>query len=171
VISPHLSLEIAAVFHRGGQPLPPGAPVPGCDCPACTGVADDHPARIPAWRRRDPARAIRTDRVRLAEWERTVDRARSLTVLDVARLLGVPGCGDPVKRGRELAVRCPLHDDRSPSLRIAADGRRWFCDPCGIGGDPLDLFMRARRIDFGDAVRELASPTSIPTTPTAGAPS
>lgn len=150
--SEHLRLEITAVQHRGGDPLPPGAPVPGCACATCTGVPADDPSRVPAWRRRDPEGTARSDRERRARWERTVEAARALTVEEVARRLGL---GDPVKRGRELAVRCPLHDDSDPSLRIAPDGRTWYCDPCAEGGDAIALYMAARRLDFAEAVREL----------------
>lgn len=142
-VSEHLVLELAAVFHRG-RSLDPGAPVPGCACPGCTGVAEDHPARrppkTPRTRRRDLSPAL------------DVDAARAVPVAEVARRLGL---GEPVRRGRELAVRCPLHEDMDPSLRIAAGGHRWFCDPCGEGGDAIALLMRARGLDFVAAVREL----------------
>ena len=86
------------------------------------------------------------------DWERMVDHARAVSTVEVARRLG---CGDPVRRGRELAVRCPLHEDKDPSLRIHEDGRRWYCDPCGEGGDSIRLHMRARSLDFVTAVGEL----------------
>ena len=140
-LSEHLCLEVAAAFHRG-RPLDPGTPVPGCGCPNCTGIAADHPARQMRRPRRDLRPAL------------DVGRARSVSVLEVARRLG---CGDPVRRGRELHVRCPLHKDTDPSLRIHVDGRRWYCDPCGEGGDAIGLYMRARRLDFLGAVRELAA--------------
>ena len=73
--------------------------------------------------------------------------------MEIAARLGM---GEPMKRGRELHVRCPLHDDGNPSLRIHQDGRRWYCDPCGEGGDGIGLYMRARRIGFVEAVQELA---------------
>ena len=82
-----------------------------------------------------------------------LDAARAVSVVEVARRLG---CGDPVRRGRELHVRCPLHEDTDPSLRIHADGRRWYCDPCGEGGDAIRLLMRARGLDFPAAARDLA---------------
>ena len=134
---------MAAAAHRG-RPLEPGEPVPGCGCPTCSGIAEDHPAR----------RQLRRPRCRDLNPAIDVNRARSLTVADVTQLLG---CGEPVRRGRETAVRCPLHEDRNPSLRIHADGRRWYCDPCGTGGDAITLYMRARNVDFVSAVRELAA--------------
>ena len=152
-MSEHLRLEIA-VAHVRGRPLDHGAPVPGCPCESCTGIPEDHPARVPAWRLRDPERAARGDRERRRAWERRVDDARNVTVAQVAWRLG---CGEPVKQGREMAVCCPLHPDSRPSLRIAADGRRWFCDPCAQGGDAIALYQRARRVTFTEAVRELAA--------------
>ena len=151
--SDHLRLEIAAALHRG-RSLEPGEPVPGCGCPVCTGLPVDHPARVPAWKRRDPEGAALSDRERRERWERMVQLARAVPVLEVARRLG---SGDPVKRGKELAVRCPLHADTDPSLRIDATSNVWFCDPCAEGGDAIRLLMRARRVSFADAVRELAA--------------
>jgi hypothetical protein len=132
-LSEHLRLEVAAAHHRGA-PLAPGSPVPGCSCPTCTGVPETHPARRVHGRPRHDL-SVAND----------VRRARCLSVLDVAHRLG---CGDPRRRGRELRVLCPLHDDSDPSLRISADGRTWFCDPCGEGGDGIHLWMCARRVSF-----------------------
>ena len=142
-LSEHVRLEIANAVHRGYQPgdLPPlddGEPVPGCGCPRCTGVAVDDPAR---------ARRPRSDR-RLP-----VEEARAVSILDVAQRLGL---GEPVRRGREIAVCCPLHDDDRPSLTINTDRNVWYCFPCGIGGDGLALYQRARGITFAEAVRKLA---------------
>jgi hypothetical protein len=37
-VSDHIALEVAAVFARGGEPLPERAPVPDCACWRCTGT-------------------------------------------------------------------------------------------------------------------------------------
>ena len=98
-LTEHLALEVAAVFHLG-RPLETSAPVPGCACAPCTGLPQDHPAR-----------RVRTPKdVRPAV---NLDRARAVDVVEVARRLG---CGEPVRRGRELHIRCPLHADAEPSL-------------------------------------------------------
>ena len=146
-LSDHLALEIAAV-HRSGRPLERGARVPGCVCPLCTGI----PNEVPAWTLRTPAYARKIER--WASWDARVDQARGVPLLEVVRFLGL---GDPVKRGKELAVRCPLHEDRHPSLRLNPGKGMWFCHPCGEGGDGLRLFMQVRRVDFAEAVRELAA--------------
>jgi len=74
--------------------------------------------------------------------------------LEVVQRLGL---GTPVRRGGEFAVRCPLHDDGVPSLRLNPEKQLWYCHPCGVGGDALQLLMRVRRIEFAEAVRELAA--------------
>ena len=143
-VSEHVRLEIANAVHRGHRPGDPpplddGEPVPGCGCPRCTGVAVDDPAR---------ARRPRSDR-RLP-----VEEARAVSILDVARLLGL---GEPVRRGSEYLVRCPLHDDERPSLTISPDRNVWYCFPCGMGGDGIELYRLATGLPFSDVVRELAA--------------
>lgn len=42
--------------------------------------------------------------------------------------------------GRNRKVRCPLHDDETPSLHVYRDpGRGWFCFGCRRGGSIYDL--------------------------------
>lgn len=49
--------------------------------------------------------------------------------------------GDSV--GRDGKVRCPFHDDRSPSLHVFAEPERgWFCFGCGAGGSVYDFAAR-----------------------------
>ena len=146
-LSEHLSLEVAAAFARRG-PLDPGVRVPGCQCERCTGIS----AEAPAWARRTPAFARRMQG--RASWEARVDQARGVPLLEVVERLGL---GDPVRKGKEFVVPCPLHDDRSPSLQLNTVKQLWYCHPCGVGGDALQLLMRVRRIEFAEAVRELAA--------------
>jgi len=71
---------------------------------------------------------------------RTQRRGRSgdeLLGLDPARYVAAL-TGQAVGRSRK--VRCPLHDDRTPSLHVYADpARGWFCFGCGRGGSIYDL--------------------------------
>ena len=176
--SDHLRLEIAAAFdedRQGGLPsvdamlaqgvadiepraqrwylsnvaepsaLAPGDPVPGCGCPRCTGIPSDHPVRQRQLQRRQAGRE------RFAE---IVEEARQIPIAQVAERLGL---GAATRRGKSVMVRCPLHDDHHPSMSIDAGKGLWFCFPCGEGGDGIKLYMRARRTEFAEAVRELAS--------------
>ena len=146
-ISEHLSLEIAVV-HRRGRSLGAGALVPGCTCEGCTGITSE----APAWTRRTPSYARKMEN--RASWEARVDEARAVPLLEVVQRLGL---GDPVKKGKEFVVPCPLHEDKDPSLQLNAGKQLWYCHPCGTGGDALQLLMRVRRIEFAEAVRELAA--------------
>ena len=86
--------------------------------------------------------------------ERRPDQARAVTLFEVVQRLGL---GHPVRKGKEFVVPCPLHHDRSPSLQLNPTRQVWYCHPCGTGGDALQLLMRVRRIEFAEAVRELAA--------------
>lgn len=152
-LSNHLRLEIASAVHRG-RPLAPGEPVPGCGCSICTGIPENHPSRVPAWRRRDPKGARERDHQRRQEWDRRVDDARRVPILAVARLLGL---GETEGSGREVSVRCPLHADERPSLRLNTEKDLWYCHVCAVGGDGIALVMKARGLDFVDAVKEMGT--------------
>jgi len=51
------------------------------------------------------------------------------------------------RRGREMAYICPLHDDHDPSLQVDPEGQRWYCFPCGVGGDVVRLAQLAWKIE------------------------
>ena len=58
----------------------------------------------------------------------------------VERLLGVAV-------PRHGKVRCPLHDDRTPSLHVYDEPERgWYCFGCNKGGSIYDLAAAVRRI-------------------------
>ena len=124
--------------------LAQGDSVPGCGCPLCTGIPSDHPVRQRRLRRR------RAGYERFAE---IVEKARQIPIAQVAERLGL---GALTRRGKSVLVRCPLHDDHNPSMSLDIGRGLWFCHPCAEGGDAIKLYMRARRIEFVGAVRELA---------------
>ena len=49
----------------------------------------------------------------------------------------------PTKRGMELRLRCPFHEDKTPSLSINAETGKYHCFGCHAkGGDIID-FVRS----------------------------
>ena len=156
-LSEHIELEIAAAFHAGRR-WKEGEPVPGCVCETCTGMPDDHPARV-LWKRklqecRDSERWRREDDPNHdREWQQTVERAKAVSITQIAHLLGL---GIPAGQGREARVCCPFHDDEHPSMRLNVEKQLWFCDPCGEGGSALGLYMRVKGLGFAEAVKELS---------------
>lgn len=123
-------------------PLEDGAPVPGCGCPDCTGIPEDHEARQPI------------NQPDYSSWELRSEKARCYPILEIAKRIGL----EAQKKGGSWVASCPLHRDRTPSLSISPHKGRsglWHCFSCGASGDALELFMRTRCIGFADAVREL----------------
>ena len=45
-------------------------------------------------------------------------------------------------------TRCPLHEDRHPSLSLHMGREVWRCHSCGKGGDAYALIMEKEGIDF-----------------------
>ncbi|WP_083752270.1 CHC2 zinc finger domain-containing protein [Saccharothrix sp. ALI-22-I] len=58
-------------------------------------------------------------------------------------------------------VRCPLHEDNTPSCSIHLEKGLWRCHSCGGGGSSYDLIMRKENVDFLGA-RAFAASLNIP---------
>lgn len=85
--------------------------------------------------------------------ELPLEKVRSVPILTVASKLGL---GKPVRRGREWAVLCPLHDDHNPSCYLNTEEEVWYCHVCKEGGDGIQLVQRARDLPFQEAVLRIA---------------
>lgn len=63
----------------------------------------------------------------------------------------------PLRRvGREYVARCPFHDERTPSFTVSPRKQFYHCFGCGAHGTAIGFLMAHGRLDFPDAVRELA---------------
>lgn len=60
-----------------------------------------------------------------------------------------------IRAGRELKGCCAFHEDRTPSLFVYADDRRWQCFGCSAQGDVLDAVQRLYGVKLLDAIRML----------------
>jgi hypothetical protein len=56
-----------------------------------------------------------------------------------------------------VQVRCPFHDDSSPSMTIYVDQQKWWCHACTFGGDAIDFVRRTDRLTFVEACLKLAN--------------
>ena len=64
----------------------------------------------------------------------------------------------PLKRsGRDWSARCPFHDERSPSFTVSPAKQFYHCFGCGAHGSAIGFLMNYDRLEFPDAVEELAS--------------
>ena len=72
-------------------------------------------------------------------------------------LVEVIGTRVPLKRqGREYSARCPFHDERSPSFTVSPTKQFYHCFGCGAHGTAISFLMNYDRLEFLDAVEELA---------------
>ena len=69
----------------------------------------------------------------------------------------VVGARVPLKKqGREFSARCPFHDERSPSFTVSPTKQFYHCFGCGAHGTAISFLMNYDRMEFLDAVEELA---------------
>ncbi len=61
------------------------------------------------------------------------------------------------KSGRDWSARCPFHDERSPSFTVSPSKQFYHCFGCGAHGSAIGFLMNYDRLEFPDAVEELAS--------------
>jgi DNA primase len=61
------------------------------------------------------------------------------------------------KAGRDWSARCPFHDERSPSFTVSPAKQFYHCFGCGAHGSAIGFLMNYDRLEFPDAVEELAS--------------
>jgi DNA primase len=68
----------------------------------------------------------------------------------------------PLKRqGKEYSARCPFHDERSPSFTVSPGKQFYHCFGCGAHGTAISFLMNYDRLEFLDAVDELAKRAGI----------
>ncbi|RYZ69900.1 MAG: DNA primase, partial [Lysobacteraceae bacterium] len=72
-------------------------------------------------------------------------------------IVEVIGTRVPLKRqGKEYSARCPFHDERSPSFTVSQTKQFYHCFGCGAHGTAISFLINYDRLEFLDAVDELA---------------
>ncbi len=57
---------------------------------------------------------------------------------------------------------CVFHEDRTPSMHIHKQGRKFKCMTCGANGDAIDLVQKIWDVPWKEAVRMLSDGLSDP---------
>ena len=60
------------------------------------------------------------------------------------------------KAGRDWSACCPFHDERTPSFTVSPNKQFYHCFGCGAHGSAIGFLMNYDRLEFPDAVEELA---------------
>lgn len=77
-------------------------------------------------------------------------------------IVEVVGTRVPLKRqGKEYSARCPFHDERSASFYVSPTKQFYHCFGCGAHGTAISFLMNYDRLDFLDAVDELAKRVGV----------
>jgi DNA primase len=74
-----------------------------------------------------------------------------------ADIVDVIGARVPLKKsGREFKANCPFHSEKSPSFWVSPDKQFYHCFGCGAHGTVIGFLMQYEKLDFVDAVADLA---------------
>lgn len=67
------------------------------------------------------------------------------------------------KQGKDYAVCCPFHNDKTPSCIISPKSNLFNCFGCGVGGSVIDWVMKTQGVGFRHAVEILrdGDPSSL----------
>ncbi|WP_199100115.1 DNA primase [Dyella sp. ASV21] len=65
------------------------------------------------------------------------------------------------KAGREWTACCPFHNERTPSFYVSPAKQFFHCFGCGAHGSALKFLMDYERLEFPDAVEELAQSVGL----------
>lgn len=73
---------------------------------------------------------------------------------DIVELIGARV---PLKKaGREFKANCPFHNEKTPSFWVSPDKQFYHCFGCGAHGTSIGFLMQYEKMDFVDAVADLA---------------
>jgi len=61
------------------------------------------------------------------------------------------------KAGRNHSACCPFHDEKTPSFTVSQEKQFYHCFGCHAHGTAISFLMEYERLDFLDAVRDLAA--------------
>ncbi|MBY4676058.1 DNA primase [Marinobacterium arenosum] len=60
------------------------------------------------------------------------------------------------RTGKNYSGLCPFHKEKTPSFTANPEKQFYYCFGCGAGGNALGFLMEYDRLDFPDAIEELA---------------
>lgn len=61
------------------------------------------------------------------------------------------------KKGKNYSACCPFHNEKTPSFSVSQEKQFYHCFGCGVHGNAIDFIMEFERLEFVEAIEELAS--------------
>ncbi|HHF2956803.1 TPA: DNA primase [Vibrio diabolicus] len=65
------------------------------------------------------------------------------------------------KKGKNYGACCPFHNEKTPSFSVSQEKQFYHCFGCGAHGNAIDFLMEFDRLEFVEAIEELASYLSL----------
>ncbi len=65
------------------------------------------------------------------------------------------------RQGKAMTGLCPWHEDSRPSLQVNPDRQTYRCWVCDVGGDVFSFVMRMEKVEFREALEQLADRAGI----------
>lgn len=66
------------------------------------------------------------------------------------------------KVGTQFKARCPFHTEKTPSFFVTPERQTYHCFGCGVHGNAIDFLIEYDRLDFREAIEELAHQAGLP---------
>ncbi len=82
-----------------------------------------------------------------------------LQTVDLAQLIGQTV--SLKKRGSSFVGLCPFHNEKTPSFHVHPDRGYFHCFGCKASGNAIDFVMKRDRIEFVEAMKQLAEQYNI----------
>jgi DNA primase len=60
------------------------------------------------------------------------------------------------KAGKNHQACCPFHNEKSPSFSVSQEKQFYYCFGCGAKGNIISFLMEFDRLEFPEAIEELA---------------
>ena len=67
----------------------------------------------------------------------------------------------PVKQGKDYAICCPFHEEKTPSLIISPQSNLFNCFGCGAAGSVIDWVIKTQGVSFRHAVEILQTDSFV----------
>src|SRR5438270_13570016 len=65
------------------------------------------------------------------------------------------------RRGKDFLGLCPFHQEKTPSFHVSPTKQFYHCFGCKESGNAIDFVMKRDRVEFRDALRQLADAAGI----------
>ena len=65
------------------------------------------------------------------------------------------------RAGHNFKGLCPFHQEKTPSFIVSPDKGLAYCFGCHQGGDIFKFYMTVEKVEFGDAIHDLAERVGV----------